>query len=155
MSYKIKKDGEWVTVANGSRMFVGSTAAINAAIARGELKYPDLYADTSDWAEEVTSGTGTVNASYLSGEVVWTVKDGVALVTFNGVSVSNSPADGTKIVTGLPKPLALVRTWLPLSGSANSTFKQVNFSTDGSVATAGGGNMSDGRVYTSITYPVA
>ena len=47
------------------------TAAIDAAIARGELKYPDLYADTSDWAS--SDGSTLVQSSnslyvYMAGD---------------------------------------------------------------------------------------
>ena len=107
MSYKIKKDGEWVTVANGSRMFVGSTAAIDAAIARGELKYPDLYADTSDWAEEnkdvaLTKFTPT-NLMGGSNMNSWYVRKGdVATVHIEIASASSS--DKTTIFT-LPEEL--------------------------------------------------
>lgn len=34
----IKKDGHWVTVAGGQRMWVGTKAQLDAALAAGELE---------------------------------------------------------------------------------------------------------------------
>lgn len=51
----IKKDGHWVTVAGGQRMWVGTKAQLNAALAAGELEdgtavmVTDDYHDTSDY----------------------------------------------------------------------------------------------------------
>lgn len=69
----IKKDGHWVTVAGGQRMWVGTKAQLNAALAAGELEdgtavmvtddYEDgdkKYMQVPDWANAVRSGNITL-----------------------------------------------------------------------------------------------
>lgn len=66
MSTQIKKNGNWVTVAGGTRMWVGTKAALQAALDAGELvdgtavMVTDDYEEAShshphpDWANAVT-----------------------------------------------------------------------------------------------------
>lgn len=51
----IKKDGHWVTVAGGQRMWVGTKAQLDAALAAGELEDGTAVMVTDDY-EEASSG---------------------------------------------------------------------------------------------------
>lgn len=74
----IKKDGHWVTVAGGQRMWVGTKAQLNAALAAGELEdgtavmVTDDYHDTSlghphpDWANKVAITAAQLYAGYTA-----------------------------------------------------------------------------------------
>lgn len=47
----IKKDGHWVTVAGGQRMWVGTKAQLDAALAAGELEDGTAVMVTDDYEE--------------------------------------------------------------------------------------------------------
>lgn len=47
----IKKDGHWVTVAGGQRMWVGTKAQLDAALAAGELEDGTAIMVTDDYEE--------------------------------------------------------------------------------------------------------
>ena len=49
----IKKDGHWVTVAGGQRMWVGTKAQLNAALAAGELEDGTVVMVTDDYGDSV------------------------------------------------------------------------------------------------------
>lgn len=51
MSTKIKKNGNWVTVAGGTRMWVGTKAALQTALAAGELVDGTAVMVTDDYDE--------------------------------------------------------------------------------------------------------
>ena len=70
MSTQIKKNGNWVTVAGGTRMWVGTKAALQAALDAGELVDGTAVMVTDDYEEgkEVRTGTATISASSTSGE---------------------------------------------------------------------------------------
>lgn len=51
MSTKIKKNGNWVTVAGGTRMWVGTKAALQAALDAGELVDGTAVMVTDDYDE--------------------------------------------------------------------------------------------------------
>lgn len=51
MSTKIKKNGNWVTVAGGTRMWVGTKAALQTALDAGELVDGTAVMVTDDYDE--------------------------------------------------------------------------------------------------------
>lgn len=51
MSTQIKKNGNWVTVAGGTRMWVGTKAALQAALDAGELVDGTAVMVTDDYEE--------------------------------------------------------------------------------------------------------
>ena len=53
MSTQIKKNGNWVTVAGGTRMWVGTKAALQAALDAGELVDGTAVMVTDDYDEGV------------------------------------------------------------------------------------------------------
>ena len=53
----IKKDGHWVTVAGGQRMWVGTKAQLDAALAAGELEDGTAIMVTDDYMEPITYST--------------------------------------------------------------------------------------------------
>lgn len=57
MSTQIKKNGNWVTVAGGTRMWVGTKAALQAALDAGELVDGTAVMVTDDYDEQEMSGT--------------------------------------------------------------------------------------------------
>lgn len=68
----IKKDGHWVTVAGGQRMWVGTKAQLDAALAAGELEDGTAVMVTDDYESNdkgasvqvhpsINTGTGVVN----------------------------------------------------------------------------------------------
>lgn len=68
----IKKDGHWVTVAGGQRMWVGTKAQLDAALAAGELEDGTAVMVTDDYESvdkgaavqvhpAINTGTGVVN----------------------------------------------------------------------------------------------
>lgn len=67
----IKKDGHWVTVAGGQRMWVGTKAQLDAALAAGELEdgtavmVTDDYHDTND---NVITGAITAANGFIPNE---------------------------------------------------------------------------------------
>lgn len=78
MSTQIKKNGNWVTVAGGTRMWVGTKAALQAALDAGELvdgtavMVTDDYDDTSlghphpDWANAIRLTVDQLYAGYTA-----------------------------------------------------------------------------------------
>ncbi len=76
MSTQIKKNGNWVTVAGGTRMWVGTKAALQAALDAGELvdstavMVTDDYEDADhlhpDWANAVSITAAQLNAGYTA-----------------------------------------------------------------------------------------
>lgn len=62
MSTQIKKNGNWVTVAGGTRMWVGTKAALQAALDAGELVDGTAVMVTDDFndsGDQVVRGTVT------------------------------------------------------------------------------------------------
>lgn len=57
MSTQIKKNGNWVTVAGGTRMWVGTKAALQAALDAGELVDGTAVMVTDDYEEPITYST--------------------------------------------------------------------------------------------------
>lgn len=55
MSTQIKKNGNWVTVAGGTRMWVGTKAALQAALDAGEVVDGTAVMVTDDY-EEIETG---------------------------------------------------------------------------------------------------
>lgn len=51
----IKKDGHWVTVAGGQRMWVGTKAQLDAALAAGELEDGTAVMVTDDYEGDSTT----------------------------------------------------------------------------------------------------
>lgn len=106
----IKKNGHWVTVAGGQRMWVGTKAQLNAALAAGELEdgtaimVTDDYEEAihphphPDWANAVAITAAQINAGYTApadGMIVGYLicadtSSGYHSVTVNGVVISNA-----------------------------------------------------------------
>lgn len=77
MSTKIKKNGNWVTVAGGTRMWVGTKAALQAALDAGELVDGTAVMVTDDYDEGgdikqaiITATTNTAGGVQLPTEYV-------------------------------------------------------------------------------------
>ena len=75
MSTQIKKNGNWVTVAGGTRMWVGTKAALQAALDAGELVDGTAVMVTDDYEEantikqaKLTATTNTTGGILLPAE---------------------------------------------------------------------------------------
>ena len=133
MSYKIKdpNTGEFITVANGSRIFVGTTAAIDAAIARGELKFPDLYAATDDYPTGDVSGD-LVLASGVTiaagGFARFEQSGSVVVFNFHGLTITPAGSDLT-LLGNLPSNIGKPRrTYYFSDGNSSAHIMQINTS---------------------------
>lgn len=134
MSTQIKKNGNWVTVAGGTRMWVGTKAALQAALDAGELVDGTAVMVTDDYKEEGTPEIikPTPVTGGAAGTITWDSFDVKKLgkmvnITINGMKHSKdvSAAGTTVIATGLPKP-ALGRVYLA----------GINYGDDGNRASA-------------------
>ena len=107
MSTQIKKNGNWVTVAGGTRMWVGTKAALQAALDAGELvdgtavMVTDDYEEISlghpkpDWANAVEITAAQLQAGYTAPSdgmivgIAWvTDEKPFAEIQVNGVTVA-------------------------------------------------------------------
>jgi hypothetical protein len=71
MSTQIKKNGNWVTVAGGTRMWVGTKAALQAALDAGELVDGTAVMITDDFndsGDQVVTGTITATNGFIINE---------------------------------------------------------------------------------------
>lgn len=110
MSTQIKKNGNWVTVAGGTRMWVGTKAALQAALDAGELVDGTAVMVTDDYDEGVETGTGTRNATYVkAGDFVatWT-KIGHVVISEVQFNLSQATPSIEELITGFPKPVCEV-----------------------------------------------
>ena len=103
MSTQIKKNGNWVTVAGGTRMWVGTKAALQAALDAGELvdgtavMVTDDYEGTlhphPDWANAVAITAAEIYAGYTAPSDGLFICNGVMPETYNNtrkvISVNN------------------------------------------------------------------
>lgn len=92
MSTQIKKNGNWVTVAGGTRMWVGTKAALQAALNAGELVDGTAVMVTDDYEEgniPLTYYTPTPSAGRVHPADCWYIRKG------NVVTVSIGIADLT------------------------------------------------------------
>ena len=148
MSYKINKNGEWVTVANGSRIFVGTTAAIDAAIARGELAYPDLYADISDY--ESTNADGELSLTTASGTItkqLYARREDTFFIRVN-ITLTAEVAAGGVFYCTYSLPVTLTDGFgMPLHGVAEQ-------SSIGDVPVTGYASQTELYITTSVALPV-
>lgn len=76
MSTQIKKNGNWVTVAGGTRMWVGTKAALQAALDAGELVDGTAVMVTDDYDYDEAGNTTyseieTVIGKYVDGKPVY------------------------------------------------------------------------------------
>lgn len=88
----IKKDGHWVTVAGGQRMWVGTKAQLNAALAAGELEDGTAVMVTDDY-EEASSGYPHPD---------WA--DAIRLTVDQFYAGYTAPSDGMLVCTGVMTP---------------------------------------------------
>ena len=94
----IKKDGHWVTVAGGQRMWVGTKAQLDAALAAGELEdgtavmVTDDYHDTMhphpDWANAVAITAAQLYAGYTAPSDGMIFIDALPLSSGTGISIT-------------------------------------------------------------------
>lgn len=161
MSTQIKKNDNWVTVAGGTRMWVGTKAALQAALDAGELVDGTAVMVTDDYDEEPTPETITPTpvTGGAAGTISWDSFDVKKLgkmvnITINGMShTQNVSTPGvTVIAKGLPRP-ALGRIYLA----------GINYGDDGNRASAyidANGNLgidtgfllATSKLYGSICY---
>lgn len=75
MSTKIKKNGNWVTVAGGTRMWVGTKAALQAALDAGELVDGTAVMVTDDYDDATTDIYSTTetktNKVWIDGKPIY------------------------------------------------------------------------------------
>lgn len=104
MSTKIKKNGNWVTVAGGTRMWVGTKAALQAALDAGELVDGTAVMVTDDYDEGTKIYTGTAtNSSYVTeGKVTWQWTGRICYVLFEGIKLAADTPLFAEICSGLP-----------------------------------------------------
>lgn len=102
----IKKDGHWVTVAGGQRMWVGTKAQLDAALAAGELEDGTAIMVTDDYEEAnkqpIFVGTATKSAYVTAGSITWQWTGRICRVLFEGVKLAANTPFLSDICTGLP-----------------------------------------------------
>ena len=89
MSTQIKKNGNWVTVAGGTRMWVGTKAALQAALDAGELVDGTAVIVTDDYEE----------ASHSHPHPDWA--NAVAITAAQLYAGYTAPSDGMLVCTGV------------------------------------------------------
>jgi hypothetical protein len=109
MSTQIKKNGNWVTVAGGTRMWVGTKAALQAALDAGELVDGTAVMVTDDYEENnaIVDVTGYSTPGKASGQETIKRTGNIVLIDFTAVKANN-----VKVFTGLPKPVNMTQNVL-------------------------------------------
>ena len=130
-------NGNWVTVAGGQRMWVGTKAQLDAALAAGELEDNTLTAVLDDYTEgdSIKPVTATiVNSKAHSDSFIWVNRIGhvvqvAAKFAWNpGVQVSFLET----WATGLPKPIHML--WplaVAFAGRAGNPALPLQFTVNG------------------------
>lgn len=90
MSTQIKKNGNWVTVAGGTRMWVGTKAALQAALDAGELVDGTAVMVTDDYEEASYPHPDWANAIRLTVDQLY--------------AGYTAPSDGMLVCTGVMTP---------------------------------------------------
>lgn len=133
----IKKDGHWVTVAGGQRMWVGTKAQLDAALAAGELEDGTAVMVTDDYEETTSHDPSEVtwNTTYVD-LGTWTtggVLEKCGIVQFTKIfSVKAGIPTGTLICSGLPKPAMAVE--IPVAWDGDSAIGGFFLNTNGDLA---------------------
>lgn len=104
MSTQIKKNGNWVTVAGGTRMWVGTKAALQAALDAGELVDGTAVMVTDDYDDNsvIKIATPTL-ATDVTGSVQYYWQRNECTVLFNGVTVPANFIFNSNFITNLPQ----------------------------------------------------
>ena len=118
MSTQIKKNGNWVTVAGGTRMWVGTKAALQAALDAGELVDGTAVMVTDDYEETPETGIATL-ATNWAGNIRYAKAGHVVQVSVRNLQYTpgGTPATDTVIATGLPKPVIANPTEIFIAGN--------------------------------------
>ena len=106
MSTQIKKNGNWVTVAGGTRMWVGTKAALQAALDAGELVDGTAVMVTDDYedANAVVDSPITKVGSVINGDRFWSKRTGnVVEIMIDGITGCNIPCGQSVVVAKVPK----------------------------------------------------
>lgn len=106
MSTQIKKNGNWVTVAGGTRMWVGTKAALQAALDAGELVDGTAVMVTDDYedANAVVDSPITKVAGVINGDRFWSKRTGnVVEIMIDGNAGCNIPCNQAVAVAKVPK----------------------------------------------------
>ena len=102
MSTQIKKNGNWVTVAGGTRMWVGTKAALQAALNAGELEDGTAVMVTDDYNEgdiEKTFFTPTPSSGAVVANDCWYVRKGNVVTINIGIASMTASAPGETVFT--------------------------------------------------------
>lgn len=155
MSTQIKKDGNWVTVAGGTRMWVGTKAALQAALDAGELVDGTAVMVTDDYedAQAIETGTATL-ATGWTGSIRWAKTGHVVQVSVRVLGYSSGvPAANTVIATGLPKPVISDPAEIYLAGNSGELGgNYASVADDGSLVVKNFANTVPANHYDIFTY---
>lgn len=136
MSTQIKKNGNWVTVAGGTRMWVGTKAALQAALDAGELEdgtavmVTDDYEEgdrayvrdqntLSDWEDVAQSFTAQYDGYYSCSLMGTTTGDWTGLrvsvngtvIAFGGVNTGSATSKGSQVCLPIKKGDVISVNW--------------------------------------------
>lgn len=152
-----KLTGELVTTASGTRYWVGTRDAYNAAKLNGSIPGNTMICITDDGGQETTTGTATLNADYISNGTISYVRYGkIATVKFSGVVFVGNPSlpGNVTIATGLPRPAADFTINLVAIEAESSKHQHLTLRNDTSkgLEAIGGYTQGDATFYGSTTY---
>lgn len=139
MSTQIKKNGNWVTVAGGTRMWVGTKAALQAALDAGELVDGTAVMVTDDYEEESIDIPVTLGSNF-EGLVKINKKGDKVQLTFFGVKAIS--ATGLSTLFTLPESVRPVQNCFLTLWGEGDVLRIVNLATNGIVAVGGTGVSS-------------
>lgn len=98
-----KTTGELVTLANGTRMWIGTKSAHDAAVQAGTMPNNCMVCITDD-ANDFTSGSCTPTSYVTNSDLFYIVKAGWCKV-YGNMRVAAAVDSDAVVYTGLPKPL--------------------------------------------------
>jgi hypothetical protein len=152
-----KLTGELVTTASGTRYWVGTRDAYNAAKLNGSIPGNTMVCITDDGGQETITGTATPNADYISSGTISYVRYGkIAMVKFTGVVFVDNPSlpGNVTVATGLPRPAADFTFALTAVEAESSKHQHLTLRNDTSkgLEAIGGYTQGNAAFYGSATY---
>lgn len=162
-----KTTGELVTLANGTRMWIGTKSAHDAAVAAGTMPNNCMVCITDD-ANDFTSGQGTATSYITSGNLFYIVKAGWCKL-YGNLRIGSAVDSDAIMYTGLPKPLIDTNLFTQgprgiawkSQGSNLGTCRAVSVDSDGNLTLMWGSRDwaseyqdSNNEWYVMLAYPV-
>ena len=162
-----KMTGELVTLASGTRMWIGTKAAHDLAIQRGIMPNNCMVCITDD-ANDFISGEGTPTSLTSATNLFYIVKAGWCKL-YGNMRITAAVDSDAVVYTGLPKPLfdtSRTSQWprgiaWKAQGSNLNTCRAVAVDSDGSLTLMWGSRDwaseyqdSNNEWYVMLAYPV-